>query len=305
MKKILLVILIVASLAVLQACFLPVAIGDGALVVTIIEDAQRPPFTVRMELGLDRPGVYLWYGPWGMDSTTDQNWYEAVVTEFSNPMMFDAEWTNGVDIIDPEPQFITFDNNAPRIVREPKFSTASAFNTFAGNGIYLRDLQPGQFYVIDFRDCAIDPDGDKVSLIGLEFITFHKTGYVPPQFSDAFPDILAQWVDDDYVDEGPTPYFVTPVDNNKLQWNSVEGLVGYQPRWPEIIPDGGNGLPYAPFRFQTFSQYPVYNPACDQRLFDQDTLPTGGIVIRALYSDGSLEVWGEWVRLVGPTIGCS
>jgi len=303
MKKILALLLLFAVPIFLTACLLP--LQEGILVISIEGNAQRPPFNVRMEVNIDRPGVFFWYGPWGMDSTKDQNWYECTVEDFENPMMFDAEWTNGVDTIDPEPQFITFDNGGPFIVRQPKFSTASSFDQTPGRGIYLRDLLPGQFYIIDFTECAADPDGDKVTVVRLEFTAFHKAGYVPPQFGDAYPEILQQWEDGDFVDEGPTPYFVTPVDNGKIQWNGVEGFVGHQPRWPEIIPKNGNGLPYAPFRFQTFSQYPFYSPACDERLFDQDTLPTGGLAIRALFTDGSLETWGEWIFLVGPTIGCN
>jgi len=303
-RKIILAILTIALFVSMQACFLP-EFANGAFTVIILNDVQRPPFTVRLEMTTDLPGVYKWYGPWGVESTTNVNWYETEVTEFSNPMMFDADWTNGADTDDPEPVYVTFENNRPMIVREPTFATASAFNTFPGNGLYLRDLLPGQFYTIDFRNCALDPDGDEVTVIALEFITFHKVGYRPPPFDDAYPDIVAQWESGEYIDEGETPFFVTPVDNNKIQWNHVEGIVGYQPRWPKIIPSAGNGLAYSPFRFQTFSQYPFYSPACDQRLFEQETLPTGGIAIRGLFSDGSLETWGEWIRLVGPTINCS
>ena len=308
-RKIILAILTIALFVSMQACFLP-EFANGAFTVIILNDVQRPPFTVRLEMTTDLPGVYKWYGPWGVESTTNVNWYEKEVTEFSNPMMFDADWTNGADTDNPEPVYITFENNAPIIAREPRFATASAFNTFPGNGLYLRDLQPGQFYTIDFRNCAVDPDGDEVKLIRLEFITFHEDGYVPPPFSDAYPDIVAQWEDGNYVDEGNTPYFVTPYNSNKFQWNGVEGIVGYQPRWPENFPEIAivglpNGLPYSPFRFQTFGQYPFYSPGCAARLFDQETLPTGGVAIRALFSDGSLEIWGEWIRLVGPTIGCN
>ena len=306
-RKITLAIMTLALIVCLHGCFLPLVL-DSAFTVTILDNAQRPPFTVRLEMSTNEPGVYMWYGPWGVESTTNVNWYETEVTEFSNPMMFDADWTNGSDIDDPEPEFITFENRKPVIAGMPRFSTnltigSEQQGSFIPSRIYT--LQPGQFYTIDFRNCAIDLDGDEVTLKELEFITFHKDGYRPPQFKDAYPDIVKQWEDKDvnYVDEGRTPFFSTPYDTAKIQWKSVEGVVGYQPRWPEIIPDG-NGLPYAPFRFQVSGQYPFYSSVCNVRLFDKETLPTGGCVVRALFSDGSLQTWGEWIWLVGPQIGC-
>jgi len=304
-RKILLAIMMLALFVSMQACFLP-EFANGAFTVIILNDVQRPPFTVRLEMTTDLPGVYKWYGPWGVESTTNVNWYEKEVTEFSNPMMFDADWTNGADTDNPEPVYITFENNKPMIVREPTFAVASAFNMFPGNGLYLRDLQPGNFYTIDFNNCAIDPDGDEITLIDLEFTHYYEPGYKPPAFGDAYPEIVQLWESGDYELEHASPYFVTPYNSLKFQWNGVEGIVGFQPRWWEMFEEGGNDLPYSPFRFQTFGQYPFFSP-CKKNLYlyEKPTLPTGGLKIRALFSDGSLETWGEWIRLVGPQIGCN
>lgn len=264
---------------------------------TVSVDRSRPPFNVTLSYSAAVPGddgLYFWSGPWGQDVTTVPTYTRYVESVDDNPIEFDVYWTNGADELDPDPIFYTMTNKMPMVVRQPRFSVASAFNPGGTIGVYLTELQPTQFYIVDLRDCVYDPDGDKITVTDLNVWTFHKPGYRPNQFESPYQDILQQFVDEDYVVEQDNAIFTTPP--GKIRWDGVDGKFGWSPRfWLVLNPE--NGLPYAPFDIDPSYSY---DPACaDLGTID---LPFGGAVIEATFSDGmGGVVTGQWVFLVGTT----